>query len=192
MKDTSSDEQLVREAINGNENAFSQIYERYRLLVYLTAYRVIRNAVETQDATQEIFIKVHRSLSQWDPKRAQFHSWLRRIALNHAIDFWRARRKDDKQLKTFQSEIPEQLSAPCSPQRKLELRERVQEIRRIVSKLPKLQMRIFQLYYFQNYKLKDISEKELRSLGTIKVNLFRSTRSVRRRLCAHTEFRRAV
>jgi len=92
MATARSDEELVERALNGEEDAFGQIFDRYRAPVYSTAYRIIQDPEAARDATQEIFVKIHRSLRNFDPRRARFSTWIYRLATNQAIDAWRSRR----------------------------------------------------------------------------------------------------
>jgi RNA polymerase sigma-70 factor (ECF subfamily) len=181
-----TDENLVESTLGGDENAFSQLYERYRRPVYSTVFRIMQNIDEAQDATQEIFVKLYRSLRSWDPEKAKFSTWLYRLAANHAIDCWRnRRRRSESQLE----EAPERLFSESplryairSPYREVETREQVQEIRRCVDTLPDLQKKVFILRYFQELKLEEIARVEDCSLGTVKTSLFRATHAVRRAL----------
>ena len=60
------DEDLVHRCRQGEDDAFTMLYDRYRRRVLLTAYRIIRNPEDARDATQEIFLKAYLSLRQWD------------------------------------------------------------------------------------------------------------------------------
>ncbi len=187
MTSTLSDEDLVEDTLGGDENAFSELYDRYRHPVYSTAYRIIQNAEEAQDATQEIFIKVYRSLSVWTREKAKFSTWLFRLAANHAIDRWRARRRRPE------SQVPGDGGddewdeyrlgeAIRSPYQEIAGREQVDEIRRCVDRLPELQKKVFVLRYFDELKLEEIAEVENCSLGTVKTSLFRGTQTIRKAL----------
>lgn len=182
-----SDEELVESTLGGEENAFSQLYDRYRRPVYATVYRIIQHAEEAQDATQEIFVKIYRSLHSWDSRKAKFSTWLYRLAANHAIDCWRTRyRRAEEQMPEDSGEKAMRESplgeAIRSPYHEVESREKVDEIRQCVDSLPDLQKKVFVLRYFQELKLEEIAAMESCSLGTIKTSLFRATQSVRRSL----------
>lgn len=187
MTNFSSDEDLVRGTLRGEENAFSQLYDRYWRPIYSTAYRIIQNSEEAQDATQEIFVKLYRSLESWDSRQSRFSTWIYRLAANHAIDYWRKRRRrsesqlDDEGAESF---FPESSDAGAirSPYKRMAALEQVEEIRRCVDRLPDLQKKVFILRYFQEMKLEEIAEMEECSLGTVKTSLFRATHSVRRSL----------
>lgn len=185
MTSTLSDEDLVEGALGGDENAFSELYGRYRDPVYSTAYRIIQNPEEAKDATQEIFIKLYRSLQVWTPEKARFSTWIYRLAANHAIDCWRSRRRRSELQLSPGVEGEEWSEYPLgeairSPYQELAGREQVDEIRRLVDLLPELQKKVFVLRHFQELKLEEIAEIENCSLGTVKTSLFRATQTVRK------------
>jgi RNA polymerase sigma-70 factor, ECF subfamily len=185
MNNPRSDEDLVEGTLEGSEESFSLLYDRYRRPVFSTAYRIIQDAEEAQDATQEIFIKVHRSLSGWNSQKSKFSTWLYRLAANHAIDCWRARRRraedqipDEPGSKAaFESRLGDAISSPYKAIRE---REQVDAVRHCVERLPDLQKKVFVLRYFQELKLEEIAEMENCSLGTVKTSLFRGSQSVRK------------
>ena len=187
MVSPQSDEDLVAKILGGEEAAFSQLYDCYRQRVYATVYRVIQDAAEAQDATQEVFIKLYRSLSDWDVKKAKFSTWLYRLAANHAIDCWRIRRRRHEAQPAEapdRDELPERKisDAILTPYGALEKKESIAQIRSCVNDLPELQKKVFLLRYFQELKLEEIAELEECSLGTVKTSLFRATHAVRRAL----------
>jgi len=187
MVSPQSDEDLVAKTLEGEEVAFSLLHDRYRQRIYSTVYRIIQDAAAAQDATQEVFIKLYRSLSDWNPRRAKFSTWLYRLAANHAIDCWRTRRRRLEAPPFDASDreyIPERSisDAIFTPFGALERKEIVEQIRRRVDDLPELQKKVFLLRYFEDLKLEEIAEMEDCSLGTVKTSLFRATHSLRRTL----------
>ena len=187
MASSLTDEDLVEGILGGSEDAFSQLYERYRRPIYATAYRIIQNSEEAQDATQEIFVKLYRSLPGWDPRKSKFSTWFYRLAANHAIDCWRLRRRRaESQLPDdFAERILREYSiggATRTPFGEVRSREEVEAVRRCADSLPDLQKKVFVLRYFQDLKLSEIAEMESCSLGTVKTSLFRATQTIRRGL----------
>ena len=180
-----SDADLVVKILGGDEDAFSQLYDAYHPRVYATVYRIVQDMAEAQDATQEIFIKLYRSLSDWDSRKAKFSTWLYRLAVNHAIDCWRSRQRRPQSSQDWapdremlpERELGEAILTPFSA---LAKKEGFDHIRRCVAELPELQKKVFLLRYFHEMKLQEIADMEDCSLGTIKTSLFRATRAVRR------------
>jgi RNA polymerase sigma-70 factor (ECF subfamily) len=78
--------QLIQRAQAGDLQAFSGIFAAYKNLVYRTAYLVLNDSGEAEDALQEIFLQVHRSLSSFDPYKGAFSTWLHRITLNYCLN----------------------------------------------------------------------------------------------------------
>ncbi len=179
------DEELVRLCRGGEQEAFSRLYERYHRPVMSTALRIIRNPEDAQDATQEIFLKVYRSLAEWKPEKARLSTWLYRLAANHAIDHWRVRHRRDRResLMDPSEEGPyRRFSADSGtgPYLVLERKEINSQIRDSIRRLPQLQRRLFILRHIYEFRLEEIARIEGRSLGTVKGLLFRASRTIRR------------
>jgi RNA polymerase sigma-70 factor (ECF subfamily) len=77
---------LIQRSKAGDQTAFGEIFEQYKNLVYKTAYLLLDNPHEAEDALQEIFVKVYRSLDQYQPSKSAFSTWLYRITVNHCLN----------------------------------------------------------------------------------------------------------
>jgi len=84
--------QLIERAQADDRTAFAALFEQYKNLVYKTAYLVLNDAAEAEDALQEIFLSVHKSLGSFDPHKGAFTTWLYRITLNYCLNHRRKRR----------------------------------------------------------------------------------------------------
>ncbi|MEJ2599711.1 MAG: RNA polymerase sigma factor [Anaerolineales bacterium] len=78
--------QLIQRSMAGDQVAFGEIFEQFKNLVYKTAYLMLDNPHEAEDALQEIFVKVYRSLDKYQPSKAAFSTWLYRITVNHCLN----------------------------------------------------------------------------------------------------------
>ncbi len=74
-----------------DEETFAALFEQYKNLVFKTAYLMLGNPIEAEDALQEVFLSVHRALGTFDPSRAAFSTWLYRITVNHCLNRRRKR-----------------------------------------------------------------------------------------------------
>ena len=179
-----SDENLVKIFLDGDEDAFTQLHERYRLRIYSVAFRIIRNAEEAQDATQEIFIKLYRSLDKWNGQISKLSTWIYRLAVNHSIDYWRVLcRRAESQLSRNNADLISHANgicnSVCSPFAAAKNREEIRLIRGYVKKLPDLQKKTFIGRYFKELKLVEIAELENCHIGAVKSALHRATHAVR-------------
>src|SRR5215470_17997923 len=84
---------LVTKAKSGGSGAFGELYERHRMRVYRTAFRILRNAQDAEDAVQRSFQRAFVNLSRFRGDSA-FSTWLTRIAMNEALMMLRQRRSD--------------------------------------------------------------------------------------------------
>ena len=83
-----ADGELVQLAVAGDQEAFAQLFERYRERVYRIAYGWCFDSQTALDLVQDVFVKVYRSLDRFR-KEASFWTWLCRIAINRCLDFVR-------------------------------------------------------------------------------------------------------
>ncbi len=77
---------IISQSQNGNPDAFAALFEQYKNLVYKTAYLMLGDAAEAEDALQDVFIHVYRSLKSYDPAKGAFTTWLHRITINHCLN----------------------------------------------------------------------------------------------------------
>jgi len=86
-----NDAELVELVLAGNQDAFSVLVERYKDAVQNLAYRMLSNATEAEDVTQEVFVRAYTQLATYKPVH-KFSTWLLSIASHLAIDQLRRRR----------------------------------------------------------------------------------------------------
>ena len=86
------DAAAVALARDGDSEAFRSLVERHSRLVFRVAYRMTGNEADAEDVVQETFLKAYRQLGRFE-SRANFGTWVYRIATNCAIDYMRAKPK---------------------------------------------------------------------------------------------------
>jgi RNA polymerase sigma-70 factor (ECF subfamily) len=83
---------LISRCQGGDEEAMKEIFDQYREKVYRIAYGVVRHREDALDIVQEVFIKVFRSIKNFEGK-SRFYTYLYRMAMNTAIDHSRRTKK---------------------------------------------------------------------------------------------------
>lgn len=83
---------LISRCQKGDEDAMKEIFDHYRDKVYRIAYGVVRHREDALDIVQEVFIKVFRSIKNFEGK-SRFYTYLYRMAMNTAIDYSRRTKK---------------------------------------------------------------------------------------------------
>src|SRR5882762_9468740 len=129
--------ELVRRWRTGDGAAWEEIVQAYSRRIYNLAYRFTSRADTAEDLTQEVFIRVYRSLEQYDPKQGDLQNWLMRLARNLIIDDYRRRQRapqdsyaDDLEDHTYH--LP---STGGTVQREIERRELGKQVQAGIDKL---------------------------------------------------------
>lgn len=84
---------IIRKAANGDARALTVLVNRHKELAYNVAYRIIQNAEDAKDVTQNSFIKALENLSNFR-QESKFSTWLYRIVYNEAMMLMRKRKKN--------------------------------------------------------------------------------------------------
>jgi RNA polymerase sigma-70 factor, ECF subfamily len=134
---TNEGAELVRRCRAGDGAAWEEIVQTYSRRVYNLAYRFTSRADTAEDLTQDVFVRVYRSLEQYNPKQGDLQNWLMRLARNLIIDDYRKRQRAP------QDEIADDLedhkyhlrSAGNSVQREMERRELGAQVQAGIDKL---------------------------------------------------------
>src|SRR5213079_1563592 len=85
--------ELVRRCRAGDGAAWEEIVQNYSRRIYNLAYRFTSRADAAEDLTQEVFIRVYRSLDQYNPKQGDLQNWLMLLARNLIVDDYRKRQR---------------------------------------------------------------------------------------------------
>jgi RNA polymerase sigma-70 factor (ECF subfamily) len=94
LEDAQAVAMLVRRCVAGDAVAWEEIVQRYNRRVYNICYRFAGSADDAQDLTQEVFIKMYRTLGSYDPGRAAFMTWVTTITRNLLVDHFRKTKQD--------------------------------------------------------------------------------------------------
>ena len=181
----SGEEQWVKRALAGSEDAFASIVRRYQRPVFSVIVRMVRDHGLAEDLTQETFIKAFRSMATFDPKR-KLSSWLFTIAHNTAID---SLRKKTLQMVELESEAEERSlldRLPSTSETTPEAAAMDGDTARIfeeeLRQLRPEYAEILVLRFQQGLAYEEIAEITGLPMGTVKTHLFRARRALARRL----------
>jgi len=87
------DAELIERCLRSDNTAWEQIVSRYKRRVFHVSYKFTGRMADAEDLTQEIFLKVFKSLDKFN-RDADFSTWLSSVARNYCIDRYRARRRE--------------------------------------------------------------------------------------------------
>lgn len=169
---------LIDRASKGDQKAFSELFHEYREMVYRVVYKLLGNSEETNDAVQQTFIELYKSLPGYAGK-SKFTTWLYRIAVNVSIQFFRKRRTQDKN-QPFNPEIHADTSNGSDhPLEKKELRKQIEEA---LASLHIRKRTVVVLHDIENRTMEEISDIIGVPVGTIKSRLFYGREELKKKL----------
>jgi RNA polymerase sigma-70 factor (ECF subfamily) len=176
-----TDTAAVALARDGNSDAFRGLVERHSRAVYRLAHRMTGNPQDAEDVVQETFLKAYRQLGRFE-SRANFGTWLHRIAVNCSIDLIRSRKHqetghDAADLDLLDASDDQRVDP--SPER-LMLSSEVQErVNRAMAGLTPMERAAFVLRHFEGQSIEDISRALGLKANAAKHSIFRAVRKMR-------------
>src|SRR3954465_2398272 len=127
---------LIEQCLSGDQSAWETIVRQHWRKVFNVAYKFVGKHDEAEDLTQDIFLKVFKSLDTFD-RRANFQTWLISVSRNLCIDHYRRVRKERE---TIDRDVNADELAPVSrepgPMAPLEQQDRVALLREALAALP--------------------------------------------------------
>lgn len=170
-----SEKKLLEQAAKGDNEAFSQLFLKYKTLVYRVVYRLLRIQEDVDDAVQQTFIEVYKSLPGYEGK-SKFTTWLYRIAVNVSIQHLRKRRSD-----TFSDFDPEILPSESNKDN-LEHLELHKQIETALDAIPIKKRVVVVLHDIEERTMEEIAAILNIPLGTVKSRLFHGRDEMRKKL----------
>jgi len=175
------DTELIRLCLDGDRSAFDSLVARHYRGIYNMIHRMLGNAEDASDLTQETFLRAYSRMETFRLGRS-FLAWIRRIATNLCIDHLRGRTEPAASLdKRLDAGIEQaDLDKAVSPQEQVEIAEDSRRVLAAVQKLPPRQRAVLIMRHIDGMTLEEIAATLGWPLGTVKVNLFRGRQAVRK------------
>ena len=130
--------ELIRKCRAGDGSAWEEIVTTYSRRIFNLAYRFTSNRDAAEDLTQEVFVRIYRTLEQFDARQGDLQNWLMRLARNLIIDDYRRRQRNpqDAHAEDVEDHVFHLHSVNVSPQREMERRELSVQVQEGIDKLP--------------------------------------------------------
>jgi RNA polymerase sigma-70 factor (ECF subfamily) len=177
-----TDAAVVALARDGDSEAFRSLVERHGRAVYRLAHRMTGNPSDAEDVVQETFLRAYKQLSRFE-SRANFGTWLHRIAVNCSIDLIRSRPHREAGHDTADLEhLGEGRSADAvgsSPERLMLSTEVQERVAAAMSALSPMERAAFVLRHFEGHSIDEISRALGLKTNAAKHSIFRAVRKMR-------------
>lgn len=185
IEELPEDEELIKRIKEGDERAFELLMRKYKRRVYLIALQSTKSHEDAEDITQEVFIRVFKSIPSWEP-RASFSTWLYKVTNHLCVDYHRSRVRqrvesvDDEEAAVPEPRAEDLASHPNRVAEEREIRRLIDEV--IRKNLSGRQRDAFILYYYGGLQVKEVAEVLGVAEGTVKMHLFRAVSKIREAL----------
>lgn len=178
-----TDAAAVALARDGDSEAFRALVERHGRAVFRLAHRMTGTPQDAEDVVQETFLRAYRQLGRFE-SRANFGTWLHRIAVNCSIDLIRSRASREfgheaEDLEQFGAAADRPGVMRASPERLMlssEVQARVQDA---MASLSQLERAAFVLRHFEGQSIEEISRALGLKTNAAKHSVFRAVRKMR-------------
>jgi RNA polymerase sigma-70 factor (ECF subfamily) len=178
-----TDEALIAAAKSGDHRAFLELWTRHSNRAFKTAYRITGNRYDAEDASQDTWMRAYTHLKTFDG-RAQFSTWLTRIATNSSLMILRAKRAHPETTieitdgDTWQHwEIADQAQ---NAEDVYATHERLEHLRRAIRRLAPSLRNVLEMHQSTDSSLKEVAEYAGISVAATKSRLSRAKRNLRK------------
>jgi RNA polymerase sigma-70 factor (ECF subfamily) len=173
---------LVERCLQGDQRAWEAIVRLYWRKVFNVAYKFVGRHDEAEDLTQDIFLKIFKSLATFD-RRANFQTWLISVSRNLCIDHYRSVRKERETIdRGVNADDLSPVSKDVSPHVALERVDLAQQLRRALQILPETLRTAVVMRDLQDMSYQEIAERLDLPEGTVKSRINRGRHELARQL----------
>ena len=174
----SQDQQLMQRIAQGDQFAFSALYDRLSGPLYSMAIKMLGDASEAEDALQEACLQIWRRSATYDPQRSSVFSWAILLTRGKLIDRLRARSRRARVLSASTDDEEQMLSSAEASRTEntadnVSKNEEAVRVRSVLGRLPAEQRQSLQMAFFSELTHHEIAAQLNEPLGTVKARIRR-------------------
>jgi RNA polymerase sigma-70 factor, ECF subfamily len=176
---TATDFELTQAAATGDMGAFEEIYQRHHRRVYSICLRMLQNAYEAEDLTQDVFIQLYRKVGSFRGDSA-FTTWLHRMTVNQVLMHFRKRNVKYEKT-TEEGDTPDQVVAGTADPDKMPIVDKI-ALENAIDELPSGYKNVFVLHDVEGFEHEEVARILGCSVGTSKSQLHKARLKLRKLL----------
>jgi len=166
-----TDEQLVERVRQGQSDAYRTLVERHKSYIYTVVYRMVEHRETAEDLTQDVFVKLFRSLAYFRGD-AKFTTWLYRMTVNLVTDYRRSQKR--KPYEVLLDKVKGWFAEPREqPEAAALLKDDQQRMQAALAALPDKYRLILYLYHYRQLSYQEISAAAGLPVKTVETRLYR-------------------
>lgn len=168
-------EQLIQGCLANNRKAQEGLYRMFYGFAMTIALRYSRDEQDAADIMSHAFVKLFKSIGNFDPSKGSLHAWIKRIIVNEGLDHIKTRNRFSENVEV------ETVAEPMINNSALEAMG-AEEIMKFVQRLPPATHAVFVLYAVEGYNHREIAERLGISEGTSKWHLSEARKTLQKQL----------
>lgn len=181
-----NDQTLIRLIARSQENAFSELYDRYSRLVYSMALNILGEPAGAEEITQDVFIRIWENADSYKAEKAKVVTWITSMTRYRSIDVIR-RKKVRPEGHTVSWDIRDMEPArdqsnQTDVELQVEIIQKKQRVRKALALLPEEQRQTLSYAYFMGYTQQEIANIMGEPLGTVKTRIRLAMKKLRQML----------
>ncbi|MCX6268740.1 MAG: RNA polymerase sigma factor [Bacteroidetes bacterium] len=173
------DDAIIEGCVAGKRSAQSALYRKFSAVMLAICMRYAQNRDEAEDILQEAFLKIFQNIDSYR-KEGSFEGWMKRIMINHALNYYRKNRKlpflEDiesiNETEIMEKDDQPAIHAPLS----------AEKITVLIQMLPPGYRMVFNMYVFEEYSHKEIAMELGISENTSKTQLLKARRMLKKKI----------
>lgn len=172
-----SDIEIINRCLAGDVNSFEILIERYKKIIYNTAFRMMGSREEAEDVSQEAFIRIYNSLAKYNPEY-KFTTWALKVTTNLCLDNLRKRKGETVPI----DEGFELSDGRDTPEEEYIRKENQRLVQNAINKLPGKYKEFLVLFHQRNLSYQEIMDITGESLTIVKNRLYRARQMLKQEL----------
>jgi RNA polymerase sigma-70 factor (ECF subfamily) len=179
-----SDNEIISRVLQGEQNAYAELVNRYQNYVFTLTLRIIKSREDAEEVAQDVFVKAYRSLADFRGE-SKFSTWLYTIANTTSITFLRKKKPEIRSLdneKIFETANSRDSGFGAN---RIEQKSRISMVNEAISLLSADDAEIITLFYKAEQSLAEISSILGLEPNTVKVRLHRSRTRLKEKMEKH-------
>ncbi len=170
-----SDQELVKDFLNGDESSFNKIVNKYKQKIYWHARRMTGNHLDADEVVQEVLLVMYNKLKDFQFK-SSLYTWIYKIVSTRSLNH--IRKKTIKNFFSIDDSAIDVQDVNDDVVRNLEIKEKLRKIDSLLQSLPVKQREVFIMRHYDELSYEEISELTGKSIGGLKANYFHAVKKI--------------
>jgi RNA polymerase sigma-70 factor, ECF subfamily len=177
---TASDEDLLVALRSSDRKALAELFHRYSRLVFSIGFRILREAGEAEDIVQEVFLFLNQRAELFDAKKGGAKAWLVQVAYHRSLDRKEYLYRRNFYFGTDPGPLADTLMGQVDLERDLGSKLNRERLREAFQNLSERQRLTLELFFFEEFEFREISERLDESLENVRHHYYRGLQKLRK------------